>query len=574
MIKFIFILFFVVVNILTAQVNFSGSLVSSFGKSKNSFNFFENRININSDWNNWTAWFEMEHSNPPELGRKIIGLRKMRFEYQSNRFAFKLGNIYEYWGNGLIFNMLDDQSIDLDTGVKGALISYANDFVNLEYLYGKQRSWRSTIHAPEFDERIPNYRTNYTLNGAKASFDISDILYDFYLLDVNNKDLKPIIMPNENISNELNSLLYGHSINYSFRNIDSDYHYVTNVEKDGSGHNFNSHIFLNDLSFSLSVKDYFFNKLSPYDRWDHINNPDGVLFFQQMPTVNKTHSSLYLNRITHQTDYNDELGLSITIEKQNANNGSFIFNYSQSSRHTEWENRLNQSAVLEWGIKKYTKLPSLEWQFNPFKELYFEINGYYRSKLFYQISYTDSYDVTDIFSSIYAQSSHAYSYEAVEARTLPVLLTYELNAINSINAQLEYQILKKGIYSLNSAIQNASENFGSSFSENIQTNKFVSIGFSKSPKWSISLNIDNTNTEDILILEKKRNNNFIETLLNPVFDKSLTWSNIDIVLNVFNSTQLSFTYGSQRGGVLCSNGICRYVQSFENGFKFGITAAF
>ena len=229
---------------------------------------------------------------------------------------------------------------------------------------------------------------------------------------------------------------------------------------------------------------------------------------------------------------------------------------------------------MEWGIKKYTKLPSLQWQFNPFKEFYFEINGYYRSKLFYQISYADSYDVTDIFSSMYVQSSHAYSYEAVEARTLPVLITYELNAINSINAQLEYQILKKGIYSLNSAIQNASENFGSSFSENIQTNKFVSIGFSKSPKWSISLNIDNTNTEDILIIEKKRNNNFIETLLNPVFDKSLTWSNIDIVLNVFNSTQLSFTYGSQRGGVLCSNGICRYVQSFENGFKFGITAAF
>ena len=131
MIKFIFILFFVVVNILTAQVNFSGSLVSSFGKSKNSFNFFENRININSDWNNWNAWFEMEHSNPPELGRKIIGLRKMRFEYQSDRFVFKLGDIYEYWGNGLIFNMLDDQSIDLDTGLKGAHISYASEFVSL-----------------------------------------------------------------------------------------------------------------------------------------------------------------------------------------------------------------------------------------------------------------------------------------------------------------------------------------------------------------------------------------------------------------------------------------------------------
>ena len=75
-------------------------------------------------------------------------------------------------------------------------------------------------------------------------------------------------------------------------------------------------------------------------------------------------------------------------------------------------------------------------------------------------------------------------------------------------------------------------------------------------------------------MEKKRNNNFIETILNPAFDKSLTWSSVDIIFNIFNSTQISLTYGSQRGGVFCSNGICRYVQSFENGIKFGVTAAF
>ena len=89
-----------------------------------------------------------------------------------------------------------------------------------------------------------------------------------------------------------------------------------------------------------------------------------------------------------------------------------------------------------------------------------------------------------------------------------------------------------------------------------------------------SLNIDNTNTEDILIIEKKRSSNFIENLLHPYIDKSLTWSNVELIFNPYNSTQISLSYGSQRGGVLCSNGICRYVQSFENGLKFGITAAF
>ena len=75
-------------------------------------------------------------------------------------------------------------------------------------------------------------------------------------------------------------------------------------------------------------------------------------------------------------------------------------------------------------------------------------------------------------------------------------------------------------------------------------------------------------------IQKGRNTNFIESALNQFFNKSLTWASIDLVYNTFNSTQLSISYGSQRGGVYCSNGICKYMQPFENGFKFGITTAF
>ena len=573
---FIGIASFLFLDILFAQVNYSGSIVSNFGKSQNSFNFFENRMNINSDWRNWTAWLEFEHSNPPELGRQNIGLRKIRLEYQSDSYALKIGDIYEYWGNGLIFNMLDDQAIDLDTGVKGALLSYSNDLVGVEYLYGKQRSWRSTIHAPDFNERIPNHRTDYELNGLKASFNPSSSSYDFYLLNVNNTHSLPFLYSSSgnNSSKMINSLFYGHSFNQQWGSFESDYHYAVEIKNKGSAHNFNSYVFLNKYSFSFSLKDYFFNKLSPYDRWDFVNNPEGALFFQQMPTVFKTHSSLYLGRITHQTDYNDEVGSSITIEKQNASNGSFIFNYSQSSRHTEWENIQNEDLTTEWSVKNHTKFPSSRWQYNPFREVYLEINGYYRSKLFYQISWADTYDITDIFSSIYTNQGHAFSYEAVEAKTIPVILSYELDSKNSINAQFEYQSLKKGIYSFNPQISDANLSYGSSFSKSTQTNSFISLGFSRSPKLSISLNVDNTNTEDILVMERGRNNNLIENILNPIVDKSLTWANIDIVFNAFNSTQISLTYGSQRGGVFCSNGICRYVQSFENGFKFGITSAF
>ena len=132
--------------------------------------------------------------------------------------------------------------------------------------------------------------------------------------------------------------------------------------------------------------------------------------------------------------------------------------------------------------------------------------------------------MTDIFSSIYLQSGHAFSYEALKAKTVPIILSYEVNSRSSINAQLEYQVLEKGIYNMNPSSSNSNQSFGSSFSENIQKNKFFSIGFSKSPNWSVSLNIDNTNTEDILVLEKKRNTNFL-FCLKKIFQRDKTLIN-------------------------------------------------
>ena len=200
-----------------AQLNLSGSYVSSFGKSVNNFNFFENRININSDWNDWTSWLELEHSNPPELGKKIIGIRKFRFEYQANKYGVKIGDLYEFWGNGLIFNMLDDQSIDMDTGIRGGLFSYNFGFLSAEYLIGAHQSFRSTTKAPDFDERIPNYKTDYKLQAGKISFDISRNRFEFFALNVKDQHL----IPTKNQYLRLTDRLFGLSFSHIFENFEA-----------------------------------------------------------------------------------------------------------------------------------------------------------------------------------------------------------------------------------------------------------------------------------------------------------------------------------------------------------------
>ena len=50
-------------------------------------------------------------------------------------------------------------------------------------------------------------------------------------------------------------------------------------------------------------------------------------------------------------------------------------------------------------------------------------------------------------------------------------------------------------------------------------------------------------------------------------DKYNKWSGIDISYNIDSTTQFSFFYGSQKGGLVCANGVCAVQPGFDNGIK-------
>ena len=162
-----------------------------------------------------------------------------------------------------------------------------------------------------------------------------------------------------------------------------------------------------------------------------------------------------------------------------------------------------------------------------------------------------------------------FSYESIEAFTIPSQFTYLFNNHYSLDFVFEYQEMRKGVES-----RNVSTIFNSNFPKNKQFNRFIGIGLGKSPKWSVSLNIDYSNTDEHIVIENGRDNNIIEKNLGSILDTSFTWSSFGMVYNINQNYQLSLTYGSMRGGVLCSNGVCRYVQPFENGFKIGLVSTF
>ena len=52
------------------------------------------------------------------------------------------------------------------------------------------------------------------------------------------------------------------------------------------------------------------------------------------------------------------------------------------------------------------------------------------------------------------------------------------------------------------------------------------------------------------------------------------WPGIDFSMDIDDTHQFSIFYGSQRGGLICANGVCAYQPAFEDGFKISFKSLF
>jgi hypothetical protein len=101
----------------------------------------------------------------------------------------------------------------------------------------------------------------------------------------------------------------------------------------------------------------------------------------------------------------------------------------------------------EWEKSESKKIyPSTDPLYNPFKEYFAEINGYaLDNKFYYVIGYARTEDVVDIYLNRASDVYRSYSYEFLEAKTIPTHFTYRLGNLYSIDILFEYQEKKKGV---------------------------------------------------------------------------------------------------------------------------------
>jgi hypothetical protein len=131
--------------------------------------------------------------------------------------------------------------------------------------------------------------------------------------------------------------------------------------------------------------------------------------------------------------------------------------------------------------------------------------------------------------------------------------------------QLEYQKLKTGFKNIIiSDVAGIDDlySFHSLLSEKYQINKFISLSTNFDQKWTFNFSVETTNAD-----ESKLNNDSNEN-----FDSSNSWKSFGVSYKFDTDDTLQVFYGSVRGGLDCTNGVCRYIQSFDDGLRIDYTS--
>ena len=552
------ITFFLFFSTLYSQVNITNELEVRYGDSANDYNYneliFDTRISLFKPNYMIEGILSFERSNPPEIGLDERGLRKYLIGYYKENWSLEFGDIYQTWGRGLILNQLDYQNLDFDTGAEGVGFKFSKPNLSVNLIVGDLALSKSTTSHSGYNPRIPNYFIDQFIYGADFNHFIKGFNYGLSILAVeeNSQDI------NHNLSNfRIGKDYSAGDIFLSLIRKDSKKDNF-DQNKQGSGFYLSNTNYLSNWSITTSYRSMKIDIKDPISRDNLSENFGNALDIQRSPTGYYLHTFRLLSRTTQEVNLNDEIGLEFQVSGPLNSNNIVAINFMKSSSTKQWYQILGG----EWAGKENSFFPTSDNSAYPFEEIYLEFSGYSKNGNIY---YKTGIDFQNEVFNVLSNSSENKSYEINKSQTVPLLLSFNTGSKWSFEMQLEYQKLKTGFKNIIiSDVAGIDDlySFHSLLSEKYQINKFISLSTNFNQKWTFNFSVETTNAD-----ESKLNNDSNEN-----FDSSNSWKSFGVSYKFDTDDTLQVFYGSVRGGLDCTNGVCRYIQSFDDGLRIDYTS--
>ena len=543
---------FFITCLFAEDLSYNAAITSKFGDNYNFYTYTENRFDLNIFYKDFQSWIQYEYSNPPDIGFPINDIRKFRIEYGHDNYTIKLGDIYEFWGRGLVLNQIDDQTTNFDNGIRGMFLGYEKGWLTFNHINGNSNVW-------DFgqDLRIPRYKNSHNVSANQILFDLNSL--SLGISHLSSKENHMLMFGDDAFISHNMKGIYG---SWILDNMDLFVEYVDKVSteknnigpldslKSGHGVYLNFNIYGGNWGLTTEYKRYAFDKghlgFTPDDYGNRIA-------FQAMPTLVREQNSTLLGRVAHQFNFNDERGVQVSLTGSILNL-DVISQYAHLSRNEEWQSQ----TLLNWvdtSIDGY--LPGSNPSALPYWENYLEISGsQLNDNLYFKLGRGQNrgileilryfkgeqqdriinsfweYDtvVTDFYGEVYTIIDSAevfdtsftdlYSVEnkmwqELKSITYPLELSYLFNNGYSVSINFEYQEKQlRNTSNGNSREYNASDslwvlidpgNPDSNFTQydnlfnvgsknfDTQFNRMLSLTIGKASKWSATLTHDQTN---------------------------------------------------------------------------------
>ncbi|KAA0209901.1 MAG: DUF6029 family protein [Ignavibacteriaceae bacterium] len=509
------------------------------GMNKFQKEYFEEIAEGRIDVNDIIFGMRYELSEPIEYGTNFKGIKKRYIEYNNRNLGLgvRAGDFYDIFSRGLSLNVFEERSLAYDTGIDGIRLKYDKTFgkkkpVKLEaQVIGGNLNYSDFLQPDRIESykiRNANFRISpvrqvtigagyvYSKGKIPNAFDTTDITVD---------------LPEFNLA--LNFSDFQFYAGYVWKSLRSDRSQLFPTGLSTRGDGFYSAVSYSTGSFAatLEYKNYRFDLTNPDNR--SVDRPTKMLPFQNPPTAVKEHTSTLISRNPHVVNFNDEVGGQLDLLYVASDKLTFNFNTAVASRHYRYEDIEPSVSNYQWKRveRSFDLIPDFDKAFSPYWEIYTEAEYYATDEILTKLAFSRQSQV--LFNDFFPESS-----ETILTTTIPAEFRYRINneyAIKlSVEQQWQYNSIRTGDKKL--------------------MNQLITLNLTKSPELSFSISGEFTNDDE-----------------EPTGKKSWFIGEVLYKLNTTNSITLS--YGSERGGLKCTNGICRFVNPFD-GFRMSVQSIF
>jgi hypothetical protein len=530
-VKYIFFSFLIAAGL--SQLSFSQEVVPSvanlfrygngeriLGSLKIPQTYFENltdaRISLPE---NFVLGFRLLYDDPPEIGETFKGISRRYLEYNSSGVYIRAGNSSTLFGRGLALNLFENRGLAYDTWMDGVKFKYSNDLFNATILGG-------TI---DFRDSITFVRNEvYKIRGGNVELNpFSELLIGgSYIYSEGLLPQGPVNsgVPAKNIKAEIPEAYL--SLNLSKLSLYLDWsHKWTNVLTDhytskGSGFYGAISYFGSGYGITLDYKNYGFDILDPYGRTD-AGRPTRMLPFQNPPIVQKEYSYTLLTRALHEVDFNDEVGFQIDAFYSVSDNTTINLNSSISSKHKGY--MLNADGFTFTQINRPADfLPSAKKELFPYYEFFVEAEHYYTTTSLFKLAFALRQE------TFYNEFSPDKSSTVTTSIVIPIQILNRFSQDFSLTIQSEHEFVRETFNEV----------------KNKYFNQLITLIGSFYSRLTATIRYEYTTSNSEVSSRKN-------------------WLIGELGYRLESSHTITISYGDERGGQVCSNGICKYIQPFE-----------